>query len=548
MIVLVYGDGKRIVDPRELLRALAGQAHAARPEQRTASLIDAGELAQGLIDSEFETARIDDATPLTAAATALLGEVAAWFVVDGDRPLALERQPLPSLPARVSVSRPEGFAFYAVYPSAYASAARRFLSARTRVIGIRSIGLTLAAVVAATLGSERLVSVRPIGHPFDRTLAIGPGLERMLLDDRGDAIYLIVDEGPGLSGSSLASVAGYLLDRGVSHDRVVLMPSHPGEPGPHGSDRVRRIWRTIERIVPAPAPALESLASAGTDLGGGAWRRVVYGDHPWPPANPQQERQKFLVDRGGRLRLAKFAGLGRYGADKLALAQMLASRGWTTRVVELTDGFLLGEWRSDAVPLDHPDAIFDRATLLRRVGEYIDFRGRTLPADECAGATIEQLLDMIMINAEQALGSGEPFSPWHRRLPELAAGLRPCKTDNRMHRFEWLVTRDGTILKADAVDHHAAHDLIGAQDPLWDLVGARHELSLDDREFAALRQQLGRRWTDLQVEFFSAAYLAFACGAATLAARTAAEPDATSLRREARRYAAALRSIAPSAR
>ena len=48
-----------------------------------------------------------------------------------------------------------------------------------------------------------------------------------------------------------------------------------------------------------------------------------------------------------------------------------------------------------------------------------------------------------------------------------AAGLERCvrriETDNRMHAHEWLVRPDGSLLKADAVDHCEAHDLIGAR-------------------------------------------------------------------------------------
>lgn len=541
--MLVYGDHRRRVDPRARLNDLVARAPH---DRRTALLLDAGELAQGLIDHEFEATGIDEITPLASAAMDLVRDIAA-----GTR--ALDRHPLRalSLPERVSLSRPEGFAFYAVYPDAWASAARPFVALRSRVIGIRSIGLTLGAVVAATVDAERFVSVRPTGHPFDRTLAIGPALERWLIDDDAEVTYLVADEGPGLSGSSFASVGAWLIARGVAHDRVVFMPSHAGEPGPHASVAVRRIWQVVQRVVPGAPRVLATFAGA-EDLGGGRWRRHIYGERRWPPANPQQERCKLLLRDDLRPRLAKFAGLGRYGEDKLALAQILADRGWTTAPIELIDGFLISEWLPDALPLDHLDSSFDRNRLIRQLSEYIAFRSAACPADPDTGASVETLFRMLLHNAELALGpdARDRFATWQPSLDQLADGLRPCKTDNRMHRCEWLVTPDGALRKADAVDHHAAHDLIGSQDPLWDLVGARHELMLDPREFLALREQLarqlGRRFTDAQTDFFSAAYLAFQCGAATLAARTAADPDAGLLRDQARRYAAALGSFAPS--
>jgi hypothetical protein len=557
--MLVYADAKRTADPRELLRALlddaarlTSAAGRVRGEQLTALLLNAGELAQGLIDSEWQAATTDESSPLVATATDLVRTLATAFVADDEHMIELASRTLAglALPERVSVSLPEGFAFYAVYPRSWAQLAEQHRGARTRVIGIRSIGLTLGAVVAAAAGSELFVSVRPSGHPFDRTLAIGPALARALLEHNDDVIYLIVDEGPGLSGSSFASIAKWLAARAVPLDRIVFMPSHAGAPGPHASDDVRHIWANVRKQVPAAPQVLERFAGS-KDLSGGAWRHELYGQHPWPPANRQQERLKLLMQDCDLPRLAKFAGLGRYGAEKLALAQTLASSGWIPQPLELADGFLSSEWMTDALPLDHPAASFDRAQLLRRVGDYISFRA-SLPAPACPGAPVEALFRMLLANAEQALGAAgrARACAWERSLEQLGEGLQPCRTDNRMHRWEWITTSAGELLKCDALDHHAAHDLVGPQDPLWDLVGARHELALDDTEFSALAQRvaraLGRNWTDTQIGFFSAAYLAFQCGATTMAAETAPEADALLLRREARRYARALMTTAPN--
>jgi len=52
-----------------------------------------------------------------------------------------------------------------------------------------------------------------------------------------------------------------------------------------------------------------------------------------------------------------------------------------------------------------------------------------------------------------------------------------------MHAWEWVVV-DGTFVKTDAVDHHAAHDLVGCQDLAWDIAGASHELGLELDELA----------------------------------------------------------------
>ena len=62
----------------------------------------------------------------------------------------------------IGVKAMEGSSFYALYPESYWVAAKKSgLPADTRVIGIRSIGLGLAAVVAAGLGAAAPVTVRP---------------------------------------------------------------------------------------------------------------------------------------------------------------------------------------------------------------------------------------------------------------------------------------------------------------------------------------------------------------------------------------------------
>ena len=78
------------------------------------------------------------------------------------------------------------------------------------MIGIRSIGTSLAAVVAAAGKGETSASVRPGGHPFARTLSIGVRMTGKLLvaaDAKGTRrpLFAVVDEGPGLSGELAAA-------------------------------------------------------------------------------------------------------------------------------------------------------------------------------------------------------------------------------------------------------------------------------------------------------------------------------------------------------
>ena len=75
---------------------------------------------------------------------------------------------------------------------------------RIVVIGLRSIGTALAATVAGALAHPvAAITVRPHGHPFEREIAVTDEFATVLAEPT--ARYVVVDEGPGLSGSSVAA-------------------------------------------------------------------------------------------------------------------------------------------------------------------------------------------------------------------------------------------------------------------------------------------------------------------------------------------------------
>lgn len=74
----------------------------------------------------------------------------------------------------IRIRRPEGYAHYALYPESFLEAALRSgLTSETVVIGVRSIGVGLGALVAAALGSRPAYSLRPTGDPFRRHVLPG---------------------------------------------------------------------------------------------------------------------------------------------------------------------------------------------------------------------------------------------------------------------------------------------------------------------------------------------------------------------------------------
>ncbi|HKH32781.1 MAG TPA: hypothetical protein VKA80_01240, partial [Beijerinckiaceae bacterium] len=122
----------------------------------------------------------------------------------------------------------------------------------------------------------------------------------------------------------------------------------------------------------------------------------------------------------------------------------------------------------------------------------------------------------------------------------------PVCTDNRLHAWEWLVAGD-RLVKTDALDHHAAHDLIGCQDLAWDVAGTTVEFALGpdarDRLCAFAEREAGRPLVPRLIEFLTVCYLAFQLGSFTLAVRANAHDhgEAARLRAAAGSYADVLR-------
>jgi hypothetical protein len=567
--MLVYGDLSRPAEPlalwQELQALLAGLA-ATRPgllrhEALVAAFLAAAELATGLADADFSETGIDRETPagrlamdwVLATAAAVARSWASGFE-DQNPPFLAD--PASPFPPAVRCKLPEGYCHYALYPEAYFEAARRACVEAVLPVGIRSIGLGLAAMVQAGFGKGAPLSVRPHGHPFRREINLTPELAARLAAHGGD--FAVVDEGPGLSGSSFGAVLDLLQGIGVPESRIRVFPSHGGEPGAMADGAGLARWRRLRRqhvafddllLAPDRLPrwVADRVGQNGrwSDISGGAWRVHRRGEDA-PPADAARERRKFLLDTADGSWLAKFAGLGRYGAVKAARAGALADAGFSPETRGLCHGFLVERWIEGARPVD-PQA--DRAALVPHLAAYLAFRAGRFPAEAHDGAGVAALSEMLHHNAGEALQPelAACITAYSASLRPEGMDIRRVATDNRLHAWEWLATPDGRFFKTDAVDHAAAHDLVGCQDVAWDIAGAVVEFSLDDDVAAdlvgRLERLLGRRFDPAQLLFHRLAYLAFQLGLWTMAVDANGAGEAGGLRARAGSYRRQLADI-----
>src|SRR5581483_6782121 len=150
--------------------------------------------------------------------------------------------------------------------------------------------------------------------------------------------FLVVDEGPGRSGSSFLSVAESLERAGVPAERITLIGSRPINPEQLCATDAALRWKRYQFLWPQPT----TYARFNDDIyiGGGEWRKSFLNapEVEWPACWPQMERFKFLSR--DRKWIYKFDGFGRFGEEVLKRAQQLAAAGFGPPAEHAGDGML----------------------------------------------------------------------------------------------------------------------------------------------------------------------------------------------------------------
>lgn len=441
------------------------------------------------------------------------------------------------LPERVTVSAPEGFCYYALHPLDHADLLNEnAIDAQTlAVVGIRSIGTTLSAVVRAWfelrgIRSER-ITVRPTGHPFDRSLSLTePDRQWVARGIQKSALFLVVDEGPGLSGSSFLAVAEALVQQGVSQNRIVLLPSSKPKLSSllarDASDRWS-LFRTIPLKSTRRIPA-----DAAEDIGCGKWRNSVFAnEHEWPAVWDWTERRKFRS--ADRRTVFRFDGHGHFGKAVRSRSQLVAEQGWGPEIRAAGDGFSESPWIEGIRP-SHAD---ENAIL--QLARYCAFRARNF---QYLAASNDELELMTQVNIERALG-----------LHHFAALPidRPVIADARMMPHEWIATKGGRLLKVDAASHGDDHFYPGPTDVAWDLAGAIAEWKLDQNASDLLIREYQRVSGDAieaRLPAYLIAYAAFRLGFALSAFKSVTdEKESLRFMRDAEVYRQILITLLPRA-
>lgn len=544
--MLVFGDPQYEIETRIVASKLLDQlenlhARGDRDQHSILTsvrdlLIGCGQLEQGIADCQSEANDVMKATDLAAdlfLANVRGSGLPASLICALREVLTVLTD---GLPEKIRIKIPEGFAFYCLYPEQYIIAAENWIRTKSTgnvlLIGIRSIGTSLSALVRAVLRAALFacsrMTVRPGGPPFQRAAILTTVSERF---DHA----LIIDEGPGLSGSSMASVAEGLLRQGITS--ITFLPAHRNGPGPAASIEVKEIWNSIPSVAFPFGPEMplgpislkEKLEAESrnilhadklefTDFSGGNWRKFVFrAGSEWPPTVPIFERTKYLFRaENGRGVLWKFAGLGA-GPDFEPQAlrcfrkqTRLHKRNFAAEPLKIIDGFLGCHWHAgQALTRNELDG-----TMIQKLAGYLMDAAEPMSETGSFEQAVFGLSEMISCNLKEALG--ESVSAKARAFvnsgpPEQLQSYG----DGRMAPHEWIRTHEGTVLKTDCWGHRFDHTCIGGQSVLWDVAGAILEWHMNPNQASFFIDRLsdhGLAFPPEALTFYLLGYASFRIG------------------------------------
>lgn len=348
---------------------------------------------------------------------------------------------------------------------------------------------------------------------------------------------MVVDEGPGMSGSSFLSVGEALVAAGVDRSHIQFLCSRQVDATTLCARDAAARWNGFRSLVVSPNGHLPT--EARIYLGGGYWRRELARNNSlsltsWPASWTQMERLKFLSP--DRRTLFKFAGYSRFGDEIRDRARLLSEAGYAPAPSLAGDGFLCREF----VPGDILTPADRDRGILARMAQYCAWRQSAFPAT--VSPNLDEMQTMLHFNVSEEFGV---------RLNGNRGSLacdRPVLVDGRMLPHEWVRRRDGRLVKCDGDSHGDDHFFPGpATDICWDLAGAILEWEMPHaeaeyflRQYQLARGEDPRRRLPIFLLAYAVFRMAYCKMAAVAMSGTDEEPRLLSAYRRYRRHAAAL--------
>lgn len=517
--MLIYGDRSFIVEPRSLYLRILDLLSCGQTDSLRLALAEAGQLEQALSDAYSDT-QSHSQSLTDHCANRFIGSDCECPHVDIPMSGGLE------------VKVPEGYAFYRLYPEQYVAATEQWLrehpSCRSvLVVGIRSIGTSLSAVVQAVLrqaGKDAMrITVRPTGDPFRRLVKAPPPPFR--------EAAIVVDEGPGLSGSSMASVADWLELVEYAPHSISFFPAHQLSQGSNVAPEVAARWQATSTYVVEPDWVESSLSTFLEHL---LHEKVSFQEN-LHTTGPFSRSKLVFRTASGKLVLAKWAGFAALGKrstleECLLRQRRVAAAGFGPEPLGAALGYVFlpfapGDPPAVGVPCDldwmsrvgtsdfrkfwqFQSIEVSVPPTLREVARYI----RECPGDTLRVVDVDEGLDrletLIKVNI------GEMSSP---ALAESLLSLRPtsyagrASGDGDLSPNDWIAASGGGLVKTGCWDHAISHSFPGVQTIEWDVASAIVEWNMPPGTALEFADLCGITHLD-RLPYYVAGYCAFKAG------------------------------------
>ena len=482
--MIVYGDPKAACTVGEAvaaLRDLKGRALVVACGMLEQALDDRG----GMTKDKFAN---DKGTPKDEIGRESFTEIAARAWLTGTE-VRLDMEFGLAPETKLSLKTPEGFAFYQLYPEQYVRAAELFFEANWRgdyvVLGIRSIGTTLSAVVAEMLRLDGAKvnrwTLRPRGDPFARVVNLPSEVE-----NNCDG-YLVVDEGPGISGSSFVATWRALREIGVAAEKIHFFPGHLNPPGQAASAKTREVW---EKVAKWHSPLEET---------------------PWKGCRNIFE---FLKEREKKFEHGVVWEFGGYPLPWPFDCSGEAER-CARRCAELSCGLPAIDAVDGWVAFPFVNATNAKITLEKLAEHVVAVADEPLRREDEL-ETETRLRDMLRANVRKHFRNEPMDGELERWLGELViAPAEKSSGDGQMAPKNWVTGAGGKLWKLNTTGSKLSHHVAYRLPAIWDVAQVIVEWDFsreDEKEFCAELRARGLRIDKKELAFFKMACAALELG------------------------------------
>lgn len=320
---------------------------------------------------------------------------------------------IPMLPENdLTISIQEGFAYYAVYPEQYRRAVDKYFLENKNdvvVIGLRNIGTALSAVVSSELIRNNInvksFTLRPRGEWYNRYQIFSQKLKTFIYENK-NSNFLIVDEGPGKTGTSISGTIKELNKLGITFNNIIIFPSYYPD-----LSKLDEVWSKCKIYVQLFNPIEENKKYEKIEK--------IEGKNIF-------DKLKYKLHYNNDNYFCKFVGLGEYGIKAFDKAKIFYENDFSPEPLKLEDGFIYFKYIDNFLKKDY--IVEDFLIFAAKYYSFLIKKFKTIPSH-----SFNELDEIISYNLNEKIQRKfeEQYAIEIDGLPELSSF---CKIGNKFYK------------------------------------------------------------------------------------------------------------------